>query len=318
MTFREKWLEAVDAKNSTICAGLDPADFEMGRGDEGIPQGIRKFDWAMRYIEAVAPFVAAVKPNINYWQNDRGMEELGLIGEKARDLGLVVIEDKKLVDIGSTNDAGVYYAARMRDSKFNGDHLKLSRADAVTYAPFPGNLEEAANQAHTRSIGLISLVLMSNPQFRKIKNAWVKLGEDEVGEYDPGDVVILEGTNLCSGRKTEEGEYVRNFVYLANCAKKYNVDAVVIGAPSAKNHITNEEVATVKRYVGDEMLVLMPGVGKQGGEASAIYKNFSPRNVMVNVGRAMMFPFGSNSTPVQHAEVARQCCEMINKIRNAA
>ena len=28
-TFREKWLEVVERKNSVLCAGLDPAEFEM-------------------------------------------------------------------------------------------------------------------------------------------------------------------------------------------------------------------------------------------------------------------------------------------------
>ena len=29
MTFRERWLEVVARKNSVLCAGLDPAEFNM-------------------------------------------------------------------------------------------------------------------------------------------------------------------------------------------------------------------------------------------------------------------------------------------------
>ncbi|GAH49542.1 unnamed protein product, partial [marine sediment metagenome] len=68
MPFRQKWLEAVEKKNSVLCAGLDPAEFNMGRRDKGLPEGVNKYGWAMRYIGAVAPFVAAIKPNLQYWK----------------------------------------------------------------------------------------------------------------------------------------------------------------------------------------------------------------------------------------------------------
>ncbi len=41
-SFREKWLEAVKEKNSVLCAGLDPAEFGMGRGEKGLPKNVIK------------------------------------------------------------------------------------------------------------------------------------------------------------------------------------------------------------------------------------------------------------------------------------
>jgi len=70
VSFREKWLAAVDKKNSVLCAGLDLADFEMGRGVEGLPSGVKKRDWTLAYIEAVAPHSAALKPNFQYWKGE--------------------------------------------------------------------------------------------------------------------------------------------------------------------------------------------------------------------------------------------------------
>ena len=61
MTFLDKWLETVDRKNSVLCAGLDPAEFAMGRGSKGLSAGEHKDGWMLRYIGAVAPFVAAIK-----------------------------------------------------------------------------------------------------------------------------------------------------------------------------------------------------------------------------------------------------------------
>ena len=159
MSFKEKWLTAVEKKNSVLCAGMDPAEFHMGRGDEGLPESQpSKRHWALGYIEAVAPYCAAIKPNIQYWkgrgymQDEQDMCTLSEMCSLSHSLGMVVIEDSKLADIGPTNDAGMYYAAK-------------KRMDAITYSPFAGNIKEAAEQAHKHNLGLISMCLMSNPEY---------------------------------------------------------------------------------------------------------------------------------------------------------
>lgn len=138
MGFREDWLEAVERKNSVVCAGLDPAECEMGRGDKGLPPNVNKKEWSLAYLEAIAPYCSAIKPNIQYWKNlSDGMNNLGEISRLARELGLVVIDDSKLADIDETNDAGIYSA-------------KNRGADAVTVAPFAGNLEQTIKQGKSR------------------------------------------------------------------------------------------------------------------------------------------------------------------------
>ncbi len=61
LTFREKWLAAIRLKNSVLCAGLDPAEFTMGRGDEGLAPEQDKLEWAIDYVHAVGAYVAAIK-----------------------------------------------------------------------------------------------------------------------------------------------------------------------------------------------------------------------------------------------------------------
>src|SRR3972149_383382 len=161
MSFRQKWLAAVEKKNSVLCAGLDPADFVMGRGEKGLPEGANKLGWALRYVQAVGPYCAAVKYNTQYWKGEDDARTLAKIGKLAHELGMVVIDDSKLADIGDTNDAGMFYT-------------KERGADAVTYSPFPGNIREAGMQASARDIGLISMCLMSNPEYEAEKNKWVK------------------------------------------------------------------------------------------------------------------------------------------------
>ena len=295
--FQKKWLEAVKKKNSILCAGLDPAVFCMDRGEKGLPLGINKRGWAHDYIKAVAPYCAALKPNIQYWKSSgkqnilsKGdMENLTEITELAHSLDMVVIEDSKLADIGSTNDAGFFYAQQ-------------KGVDAVTFSPFAGNMEEAVEQAHARGLGLISMCLMSNPGYEREKNKLVAVGDN----YEKTDVFFKKSASFATG-------FIPQYVQLAHDADRFGVDGIVVGAPSVKNHITDQEIRTVAGYFNG--LILVPGLGAQGGEAETLFKYFMPDNLIVNFGRALMLPKGSNSTPAQQAETARQYRDMLNKSR---
>jgi len=299
--FREKWLEAVDKKSSVLCAGLDPADYGMGRGEKGLPEESYKRDWTMSYIEAVAPHAAALKPNRKYWKMGRHEDIWGSLDQeileaavkRAKDLGMVVIEDDKYPDIGSTNDAGFYASQQLG-------------VDAVTIAPYAGNMEEAVRQGHERGLGVITMCLMSNPEYAIEKNMLVPV--DDTMPFANRDLVNVDG----------RGPYVPRYVYLAQQAQEHGIDGIVIGAPSYKNHIKDEEIRRVGGYVDDNMLVLLPGVGAQGGEAGMIWRHFGSRSVIVNVGRSLMFPNGNKSTPEEQAETARKYQEMLNELRTTA
>lgn len=289
MNFREAWLDSVDLKKSVLCAGLDPAAHEMGRGDKGLPEGVDKRSWSLEYVEAIAPYCSALKPNFQYWKDIEDIAALQEINELARSKGLVVIDDSKLADIGSTNEAGMFYSAQ--------------RADAVTFSPFAGNLKEAAEQSRKMNIGLITMCLMSNPEFERMKNMLVEVSEND--EYRDEEIVTYLPSRL-----------VRQYVQLAHDSRKYGLDGIVIGAPSKKNHLTESEAAKARHYAGDDMLVLCPGVGAQGGEADILWKYFGENNIIVNVGRELMFPNGSKSTPQEQAEKAKYFQEMLNDARH--
>ena len=293
-SFREKWLAAVEKKNSVLCAGLDPAEYKMGRSEEGLPESVKdnqdKLAWGMRYLEAVAPYCAAMKANVNYWKAEGNMESLAVLCELAQELGLVTIDDSKLADIGSTNDAGLY-------------HAKQKGFDAVTLAPFAGNLQETVGFARERDIDLISMCLMSNPGYESVKNQWVRV-EDMDNFPNPFDTVEIQGV-----------PHVRKYLQLAHDAARYGLDGIVIGAPNKKNHLKDEEIFIARAYSRDDTLVLLPGVGAQGGEADVIWKYFDKDNVIVNVGRRLMFLKGSKSTSKQQAEAARHYKEMLNESR---
>lgn len=300
LSFREKWLAAVEKKNSILCAGLDPAEFLMGRGEKGLPAGTDKLKWAFQYIRAVAPYCSSLKSNIQYWKNAAnlqlsskgGMQSLLEIAIFAHEQGLVVIDDSKLADIGETNDAGVFYAVQ-------------KEFDAVTFSPFAGNMQEAAGQAHARGLGLISMCLMSNKEYEREKNKWVNI-EDDYADYATSDVEFIE-----------DKAHTKQYIQLAHDARKFGVDGIVVGAPSSKNHIKDEEISRVARYFSKAESILVPGIGAQGGEVISLSKYFNANNLICNVGRGLMFPNGAESTSEQQAKTAKTYRDMLNSLRTA-
>ncbi|MEK6964391.1 MAG: orotidine 5'-phosphate decarboxylase / HUMPS family protein [Nanoarchaeota archaeon] len=288
VSFKEQWLEAVERKNSVLCVGLDPADFEMNRPGETLKEGENKLTWTLKLVEAVAPYCAAVKPNTQYWKGPLDRLYMVEVAKLADSLGLVLIEDAKLADIGDTNESGIFHPSRQK-------------IDAVTLAPYAGNMKQAADQCKKWGVGGITMCLMSNPEYKREKNKLVPVSGEE-DTYDSTDILRLEDV-----------PYVRQFVQLAHDAALYGIEGLVIGAPSKNNHIQEEEIALARRYGGVERMVLLPGVGKQGGEAGAIWKHFDPSYVVVNVGRTVMFPEDQDQ-----ATAARHYQTMLNELRRAA
>lgn len=240
MDFRERWKEVSQAKKSLLCVGIDAAEPEQ-RAELRVESTTDKVAWTLATIDAVAPYAAAIKLNRNYYK-DIDRAAMQAITARVHAHGMLAIDDSKLADIGETNDAGIYHARR-------------EGYDAITYAPFPGNTEQAAAQARKHGLGLIVLVLMSNPEYGLMKNA------------------TIQGQPL--------------YLFLAEEAARCQAAGVVIGATSAQNHIEAKEIAAVAARL-PEALVLVPGMGAQGGELGPILGAFGART-LVNVGRAIIY-----------------------------
>ncbi|MFW7381100.1 MAG: orotidine 5'-phosphate decarboxylase / HUMPS family protein [Oligoflexus sp.] len=240
-SFIEKWREAVRVKNSCLCVGIDPAHTGQ-RQEQSLASSIDKLEWTASIIEKVAPFAAAIKLNRNYYK-DLSQADMQRLNRLIHQQQILSIDDSKLADIGETNDTGLYHAAE-------------EGFDSVTYAPFPGNIGETAAFAKDRGIGLIMLVLMSNPEYELIKNA------------------SIQG--------------MRAFEYFARQAAKHQIEAVVVGAPSPKNHVMIDELQTILSILNPDQLVLVPGVGAQGGNLEPLVETFGDR-AMINVGRSIIY-----------------------------
>ena len=107
------------------------------------------------------------------------MDELETLTQIAYDEDLLFIDDSKLADIGSTNEAGIYYTQKK--------HI-----DAVTLACFAGNREEAARQCKKYDVGGIHMCMMSNSEYTQEKDKLVPLTEEQAREYELSDLLKVE------------------------------------------------------------------------------------------------------------------------------
>jgi len=279
---KQKWQIAVDIKNSVLCAGLDPSESAMKE------IGSTKKEWAFSYIESVAPYCAAIKANTNFWKTENDMKTLEEIVALAHSLDMIIIEDCKLADIGSTNDECMNTASE-------------KKIDAITFSPFAGNLKETGEQAKKRNVGIISMCLMSNPEYNLQKNNLIAI---ESSFYAQEDVLLIEHV-----------PYVKQYVSLAYQAQIYNIDGIVIAAPSKDNHVQEQEIADISKYIRENEIVLVPGVGAQGGNIEFMWMYFKKDQMIVTVGRALMFPQGIKSRVSEHREAALHYKELLNNIR---
>ncbi len=266
--FWERWHQLRLEKGSNICAGLDPSVYEMGRGEKGLPQGVDKLEWSLRYIEAVAPYVVAIKPNAGSWGNAGDRTALKKVVDKIHQLGLLAIIDSKVADLGFTNDSWFY------------DYKQLG-FDAVTVAPFAGNIENIVQSARKRDIAVITMGLMSNPEYKTEMNFVNKQGE-----------------------RLWENRVKRGL--------EAGVDGLVVGGTYTVKD--KDFLRFVEMTNESEALYLIPGIGAQGGEIKKfLASGIKPEKCIVNSTRGVMFPKGAKSTPEQQAQAAKELRDEFRK-----
>jgi orotidine-5'-phosphate decarboxylase len=142
-TFVDRLQAGMREKKSVLCVGLDPqlkfmptylvkaAVANYGETWEGMAELYRAFNFAI--IDAVAPYVAAVKPQAAFYEASHHLwEVLEETITYARSMGLLVIKDAKRKDGGDT--AETYAQAHIGEMPFFGGRTIQApiRADAIT------------------------------------------------------------------------------------------------------------------------------------------------------------------------------------------
>jgi orotidine-5'-phosphate decarboxylase len=264
--FGDRLADAVRAKKSAVCVGLDP---RWGSLPESIRAGINTEDrnavagatecYCRHVIDAVAEFAPIVKPQAAFFEQlgPAGMVALGSVIQYARQAGLLVLLDGKRGDIGTTAEA--YADAYLGDSS-------AWQCDALTVNPYLGDdtLKPFVDQCHSRTAGIFVLVKTSNP-----------------------------GSGFLQDKVVEGRAVYEHMAALVQQLTQQSVGASGYGSIGAVVGATYPEQLAKLRSQMSNTWILIPGYGAQGGTASDVAHGFDKQGLgaIVNSSRGIIFAY---------------------------
>ena len=267
MNFADRLSAAVAERGSSLCVGLDPR-IEMlppelitglRAGRAGRARAYERF--CVGVIDAVADQAVAVKPQVAFFEavGGYGLSALERISAHAREAGLLVIADAKRGDIGST--ASAYAEAWL--SPVDGDP---PIADAITVNPYMGRDSlDPFLVACGDGAGLFVLARTSNPGGADLQEA----------ELASGGVLWERTAALIDSWGAP---------YVGSCG--LSAVGAVVGA-------THPDAVARARELMPNAILLLPGVGAQGGSASALLPAVKdhPAGGLVVAARSVIYAF---------------------------
>ena len=260
--FADRLIEAVRAKATPLCVGLDPfadkvpALFGDARKD---PSALLKFGAAL--IDIAAKHAAVLKPQLGLFEQfgEMGYATARMLTEYAQSAGMLVILDAKRGDIGSTAEG--YARATLGGAPGFG-------ADCVTVNPYMGKdtLAPFIDLAQREKKGVAVLVRTSNPgagDFQDMQVGGAPLWR-RVAEMLAPETAQLKGASGWSGLMA------------------------VAGA-------TYPDEARALREAMPDALFLVPGYGAQGASAADAVAGFVAgrqglEGGVVSSSRAVSYP----------------------------
>lgn len=287
-------------KNSVLVVGLDPnldffPDFLIRGHSYGslskVEDAIYHFNQIV--IDAVVDNVAAVKPQLAYYERygSYGIRALEKTIQYAKGRGLLVINDAKRGDIGSTSDA--YANAFLGNSPL--------AADMVTVNPLLGSdaYKPFIKKAQENGRGLFLLLKTSNPSSKEIQD--LKLQDGSL-------LYMTIANHIISISVGTLGEFNYSFI------------GAVVGA-------TFPTEATRLRKILPNTIFLVPGFGVQGGKAEDM-RNFFDTNgngALISSSRGIIYSYTKKKenwkdiSEVEMFEIIKSTClsdkEKIERIR---
>ncbi|MFA5947384.1 MAG: orotidine-5'-phosphate decarboxylase [Candidatus Gracilibacteria bacterium] len=283
--FADKLVEAIKAKGSCICVGLDPRL-------EKIPSFIREkalsndansplkaaaeavLEFNKGIMDSISDLVPVVKPQIAFYEN-LGFEGLRVYEETmkyAKSKGLLTIADAKRNDIGET--ATAYAKAFLGENILFEDTeneiiVPIYDADSITINPYLGwdSVKPFIDEARKYKKGVFILVKTSNKSSGDLQDLVMKDGKT---------VYEIIGYMVDSYGADDIGESGYSFV------------GAVVGA-------TYPLQAEKLRQIMPNAMFLVPGYGAQGATAKDLRVCFDKDGLgaIVNNSRGIIYAYES-------------------------
>jgi orotidine-5'-phosphate decarboxylase len=262
--FSDRLAAVVERKRSQLCVGLDPRVdlFPVELRGEAQAEAAARF--CRGIVDAVAPYAVAVKPQLAFFEalGADGMRAFEEVCAYARTAELLVIVDGKRGDIGST--ARAYAAAYLE-----GEGGPL--ADALTVNPYLGrdSIEPFLAACRRHAAGLFVLVKTSN-----------------AGSADVQDLTLSDGRTV--------------WMQVAALVDEWGEDLVGENGLSSVGAVVG---ATFPREVGEarrlmpRSIILLPGIGEQGGTPADVARAFAsgPASALVSASRSVIYAYRAGS-----------------------
>ncbi len=244
MNFGDRVAEAVERKRSCLCVGLDPriellppeVITGLHPGPSGRARAYERF--CSGVIDAVADEAVAVKPQVAFFEalGGFGITALERVCAHARDAGLIVIVDAKRGDIDSTAEA---YAEAWLHRREGGPPA----GDALTVNPYLG---EDSLQPFLRACG------------------------------DGSGIFVLTRTSNPGGADVQEAQLADGGLVWERIARLVDrwgqglVGESGLSAVGAVVGATQPEAVVRARELMPHAILLLPGIGAQGGRADVL------------------------------------------------
>lgn len=240
--FGTRLADAMDARGP-LCVGIDPHPGLVAAW--GLPDGVTGLrEFALRTLEAVGPYVAAVKPQAAFYERwgSAGFAVLEEVIAVSRAAGVLCIVDAKRGDIGSTMNG---YA-----DAFLGKESPLA-GDCVTLSPFLGygSLAPAIAEARATGRGVLVLALTSNPEGAEVQHARTATGAS-VAATIAAHAAADNGPDLAAGARLGTVGLVTGAT-IGTAANEVGADLAAVRGP-----------------------LLAPGIGEQGGRPEDLRATF--------------------------------------------
>ena len=303
MNFADRLMDKIDEKRSHVCVGLDPrlnqipteitdqAVKEYGATLEAVYHSILEFNKGI--IDAIADYAPAVKPQMAFY------EQYGHWGVKAfedtvayaKESGLLVINDAKRNDIGSTAQA--YADGHLGSPKFWGEQKLESNSDSLTVTPYLGSdgINPFVETCRNYDKGIFVLVKTSNPS------------SHELQDLESGGVKIYE----------QMAQLVSQWGAEVVGTRGYSAVGAVVGA-------TYPEEAAKLREIMKQSYFLVPGYGAQGGTAEDVLASFNDDGygAIINSSRGIIFAYQKEEYSDDYQEAAREAVIEMKEAINQA
>lgn len=285
VNFREALRLRQEKIKSLICVGLDPDPAKLPacmttKSPYNAHLATDIAMWMIKEVDATAPFTSMYKTQKAYWEAFPGgaialQTVISYIHLNYPDI--VVFEDCKRGDIDRTQTC--YRIAQ----------LDIDGADGMNFSPYMGkDCMEFLVDSDNKGRALVGLAYTSNPKARETQ-----------------DQIMADGRHYWEFIAATTLKWAEELGVMANAGL---VMAAAYEFPKGSGQVYSDHLIQVRKIVGNNLWLLIPGVGTQGGYIKETVKTaFSGYGSMaINSSSAIIFASSEEDFAEAAGEKARQ------------